>query len=915
MTLPSTLPFAQQPLKRATLLTLVRTALTVGEAHYAQRAALAWLAAYPGDLLISLLQAQALYQGGSPKSALTIIEGLITADPEFFEAQDLLTSVQKAIGDPLAGETAGNVLALGGAPDPRIPLPKGAHALQRARQSLARGSLAEAEALVHQVLPTNPVHPLGAVTHLRVLYASRKLPTQAICSLAQSYHERWPDCLLFMLILADTLMEGGESDMAVALLHQAAAKDVAGQIPNRLWGTGHPYASLWPEMLEIQAFGPTSPQEIPIPAAVAAVMGWNLLTGGSDQQSAVSSQRSVASYQLSVISDQSTVNDQPSTVNRQPSTIHGQPSTVNRQPPPAEIPETLRPIQAELEKVAASLKKPYLAHSDGRFPVYVVLCTRLGLETQYGAEGAARLDDSLRRLAAAVRTRNGWNAIVFYADDAACMAEYNLTPARHNDAWTIKLALADLDAVLRKRGQMIGALLIVGGPEIVPFHRLPNPVDDADAEVPSDNPYGTRDENYFIPEWPVGRLPGGAGSDPDPLWHLLRELAALHVEQARRAPWYRRLLERAASLFKKNSQTRASLGYTAEIWRRASLSVFHPIGDPRGLLVSPPVTVEPGKGMCDQRTGLPVNVFFPKSRLGYFNLHGVVDSAEWYGQRDPLESESGADYPVALRPEDLGNTNHRTDTNHRGDVNHGYTPKVVFSEACYGAHIIGRNIEETLALKFLTSGSQAVVGSTVTAYGSVTTPLIAADLLGIAFWSYLREGIPAGEALRRAKIHLAKEMHRRQGYLDGEDQKTLISFVLYGDPLAQPMGQPRTPKAILRPLTTPTTIKVVCDRAETDLPAPVPAEVMAHVKHVVAQYLPGMADATVALAHEKSECHDGGHTCPTSQFGAKSRPAHAPSRQVVTLSKRVEQAAHVHRHYARLTLDAQGKLVKLVVSR
>ena len=76
-----------------------------------------------------------------------------------------------------------------------------------------------------------------------------------------------------------------------------------------------------------------------------------------------------------------------------------------------------------------------------------------------------------------------------------------------------KLAIADLDKALSKRGEMIGSLLIVGGPEVVPFHLLPNPTDDADTQVASDNPYASTDDNYFIPEWPVGRLPGGTNRD------------------------------------------------------------------------------------------------------------------------------------------------------------------------------------------------------------------------------------------------------------------------------------------------------------------------------------------------------------------------------------------------------------------
>jgi len=80
-------------------------------------------------------------------------------------------------------------------------------------------------------------------------------------------------------------------------------------------------------------------------------------------------------------------------------------------------------------------------------------------------------------------------------------------------------------------------------------------------------------------------------------------------------------------------------------------------------------------------------------------------------------------------------------------------------------------------------GSMGFVGSTVISYGSVGTPLIGADLLGWQFWKNLKDGQTAGEALMQAKIALVKEMTQRQGFLDGEDQKTLISFVLYGDPL------------------------------------------------------------------------------------------------------------------------------------
>jgi hypothetical protein len=587
-------------------------------------------------------------------------------------------------------------------------------------------------------------------------------------------------------------------------------------------------------------------------------------------------------------------------------------------------------VQSELERIAGRMKHDQLAHADGRFPVYVIFTTRQGLEKQYGAPATQAIDQELRRLAEAISAHPDWGAILIYADDPDCMATLSLSPAQPDDPWSLKLTLADLDATLARQGAMIGALLILGGPEIVPFHQLPNPVDDADVDVPSDNPYATRDENYFIPEWPVGRLPGGTGSDPQLLIQALRQMAERHVALRGCLSWYQRLWERLRARFHPHLRgARSSWGYTAAIWRRASLSVFRAIGDPQAMLVSPPV--QAAGGGENSRQASP----FPVARLGYFNLHGLQDASEWYGQRDPSESPALADYPIALRPQDV--------------VDGGRAPQVVFSEACYGAHILNKNVEGALALKFLASGSQAVVGSTCTAYGSITTPLIAADLLGHAFWKYLREGFPAGEALRRAKIHLAQEMHRRQGYLDGEDQKTLISFILYGDPLALATDVLQRSKAVLRPLAPPSALKTVCDHAAAPaLPGQVPgttvvahslqnapsisSETLARLKRVVEKYLPGMLDAQLVYAHSHAGCSGDGHTCPISVQEGKSGPEFTPERSVVTLSKHVVLPAaqpsaaqlpadqpppseRVHRHYARLTLDSQGKIVKLSVSR
>jgi hypothetical protein len=123
-------------------------------------------------------------------------------------------------------------------------------------------------------------------------------------------------------------------------------------------------------------------------------------------------------------------------------------------------------------------------------------------------------------------------------------------------------------------------------------------------------------------------------------------------------------------------------------------------------------------------------------------------------------------------------------------------------------------------------------------------------------------------------------------------------------------------------------VKTVCDRAsEADSAQPVPSEMLVYVKKIVEQYLPGMEDASLTWSHEHAECHEHSHECPTGQlakasvsYRIASGQSYRPGRSVITLSKqkRVSNGAsiqHLHRHYARLTLDENGKLVKLVVSR
>ncbi|MEW6718795.1 MAG: hypothetical protein AB1345_15010 [Chloroflexota bacterium] len=870
-------------ISRRVILDLIRTALNVKSLRFAQQVALHWLAAYPGDLEVQYLHSQALVADGQADQALVILEEICKRDAEYSLAHLARARAAEQNGQSNLLALWGVAAALENSTVNRAPLPPWSQPLHLAREALNRGDLEAAETQLQPALANELPTSLAAVTHLRLLLArqtSPHAPSEELRNLAALYHQRWPDCLACTLVYADTLMDGGKSEQAVALMHQAASQDVAGQVASRLWGTTHPYHSLWPDLegateeTSIQSLG------MVIPAEVSAALGWNQLPEAVSE----------AGQGSETPSDSTSQAKHPRVARVQRET-----TPPGRRPPSSstsdEYDSEIQEIYDELARLAAHIKRPHLALVDGRFPVYIVLSTRRGLESQYGVNTADEIIRHMQDLVEAIDKGHEYDALLLLADDPENTAEVELKPAKPDDPWAIKLLLTDLEEKLRKQGRMIGALLIVGGSEVVPFHLLPNPLDDDDPEVPSDNPYSTRDENYFVSEWPTGRLPGGSDSDPGLLLQNLRKAIQYHRGLAKTLPWYQRLrsyLKKALSLH-KNENT-AGFGYSAAIWQRASLAVFRLIGEPRSLWISPPRASDDASQLS-----------LPLSHLSYYNLHGEVDAIEWFGQRDPLELSEGPDYPIALRPQDIPNG--------------GGAPKVVFSEACYGAHILGKRVEEAIALTFLACGTHAVVGSTVASYGSVAPPLFAADLLGQAFWHLVQDGLPVGPALQQAKIYLARKMHHLQGYLDGEDQKSLISFVLYGDPLYRPKPNGRNGSVKTRLRRTPLEVKTVCDRTNRGTKGVVSKKVLTQVKNIVEHYLPGAQDAEVTISEEHVECQGRGHTCPTSQMGHQAYPGHTPNRKVITLHTKVTQAKTVHRHYARVTVDKQGKIVKLAVSR
>jgi len=888
---------------RDTLLSLLQAARAAGRPDYARSLSADWLARWPNDLDVQFVMAQVEVEQGDPGSAARRLRQVIAADPECVEAYDLLAVAARAAGDPLRATLAsssGRALRKQVGDD---GAPSWLRHLTVAQQQLESGKAKAAVEEAKEALQSDPDVPLPALVLMRSLHACGD--NAAAVATARAAYDRWPECVAFSLTLADDLLRRGEHARAVEYLHRAAANDPTGRVALKVLGRDNPYRSLWSEKL-------TAEISRPVPAEVAAILGDNRLAGSGSAPSgpsaaspdvvAAGSAAGAAPMAAPAAIPSSGVasavgaaaalspSDGPAPKPQPWESFRG---PDNGDQDPRESPEIER-VRTDFDRMAARLRAPEATTDvDRRQPAYVILSSRTRLIQTFGEDRFARLDEAVHALADAMRRRDGWSAYVFYPDDPATLKAFRLTPVDPANAWQVKLRLADLDRALARRGEMIGALLIVGGDGIIPFHQLPNPTDDDDETVASDNPYATSDENYLAPEWPVGRLP--AEDDADVLVRILREAAVGHAFANRAATPVERLRAWLRRRFSRIFGARPrALGYSASIWRKASMAVFRAIGDPQAMLTSPPA----------QAGAMPALAARP-STLSYYNLHGIEDGPEWFGHRDPLrDKEADTEFPVALRPQDI--------------VNGGRAPKVVFSEACYGAHVVKRTSEDAIALKFLASGTHAVVGSTEISYGSVTPPLIAADLLGRYFWDQLNQGLPVGEALRRAKLSLAAEMQRRQGFLDGEDQKTLISFVLYGDPLyvAQPLPHGTAPKAPSRPSRRPKDMKVACALGDANIPVDeLQPETFDRVKTIVSQYLPGLADAKAQVHSQHCGCEGSDHLCPCSQLGMKSAPTEGQQTVVVTLSKHIPDGGRNHVHFARLTLDSTGKVLKLAVSR
>jgi hypothetical protein len=897
--------------ERSLLLTAVDAALSLASSpdkkqagmEFVKRAGAEWLTRWPGDFRVRARLVDAFILSGEYDSALQNLPLVIEADPEAARPYRTLSALFRKTGRTADASAADGCLhALEDSDGSTVGLPDWADPLQAAIRLLRSGRWQEARLSAETVLRATSGQPLAALVHMQSLW--RLAEHSVVLSAGKEYRSTWPGCAAILLLMAQSLFAMSRNAEGVEFLHAVTVADPAGEVADRYLGSLNPYRSLWPSKLQVEL-------STGLPAVVASAAGWNRLTAASAAPQPPNLPEDIPvlrfpdfdalNPELSPMVTSSVIAPIPGEIFPGLGRSSEENGTAAHIPQPVEPPapepvreaaleSNLEDLRRELNQVATRLRMRKSAkQKDTRKPAYILLTSRKRLASIYGAPVLPKIDQCLQDILRGKRTLSGWSAYLVDADNAESLMPFGLEAVDPANAWQVKALLAGIDTAIRRKNEKIGALLIVGGHEVIPFHRLPNPTDDDDPDVPSDNPYATRDENYFVPEWPVGRIP----TPPDPqasfLLGVLRK-AAESTAQSRVTfsqlvfSFVRRLIRPVSGKFRIGSAC------TAAVWKKASVEVFRPIASPQSVLVAPPT----------DGSSLPVE-FLTLPKYSYFNLHGLENGPQWLGQREAKSKGSvDVEFPIVLHPGKIAGA--------------GKSPAVVFSEACYGANILQKNVGDALSLSMLAAGTRALVGSTKISYGAAASPLIAADLLARLFLQNCQSGIASGESLRLAKLAFTEETSRRQGFLDPEDQKTLASFILLGDPLYVP--EPGSAKFSKQGFPAwrkpPEQIKTLFAKDDLLENGSAPsAKVQTSLKQTMERYLPGMGSSRMRYLHPRSvPAADG-----ISGHGRKQQTTPRTPAWVVAFDRKYEAHGQSITQYAKISLDASGQVVKITVSR
>jgi hypothetical protein len=381
--------------------------------------------------------------------------------------------------------------------------------------------------------------------------------------------------------------------------------------------------------------------------------------------------------------------------------------------------------------------------------VKLSLTCRSGLDDKYDPATRRAIDTAIRQWVAADVSR-GIRTVHVAIDDAKAMQPLHVPHvAGKITAGKVKQTIDALVARLTP-----DYIVLMGSGDVVPMFDVENPTrsdgGDSDTSVPTDNPYASSKKfsaakraNYLVPDRVVSRIPDLVGSS-DASW-LIDYLGVATSWASRPAKDYAKDLLICADAWS---------GSGAECVRFLSREA-------KTLMLSPPVN-DPEKKLRARH----------KSLFHMIKCHGgEVDSA-FYGQR-------GNSFPEALISASL---NKRTSP-----------ATVVGAMCCFGASVFDptdfaavRSGQPPIPSVYLRQGAYGFFGSTGTAWVGATS-MLCADWIVSAFLKSVLGGASLGRAALEAKQDFVRWLQQQGDQLGAAEEKTLLQFMLLGDPSIHPI--------------------------------------------------------------------------------------------------------------------------------
>lgn len=380
--------------------------------------------------------------------------------------------------------------------------------------------------------------------------------------------------------------------------------------------------------------------------------------------------------------------------------------------------------------------------------VKLCITSRRNLSNKYAAADIKKIDTVVKKWIAADNKR-GINTVLVAVDDAASMAPHGVAPI----AGTVTAAKAKrvIDKLWKKLQP--DYLVILGAQDIIPYFEVPNPSknkDDTDVLVPTDNPYACDKAfdinvraSYLVPSRVYGRIPDMVG-DGDPAW-ITSYLARATSYQAQ-----------SASYFADN------YAVCCDEWAEAGRkSMAHFGASPGMLMISPPV--KDGTKSAQKRLA---------SRLHMIKCHGAELDPRFFGQ-------AGDDFPPVLESATL-----------KSKLTNNTLAAAV---CCYGAQIYSPSDARAtqkgdwpLASTYLRNGALGFAGSTMIAWVG-SSEMMCADWIVAGFLKSALGGASLGRALLDSKLGYLQWLDQQGQTPDLPDEKTMLEFVLLGDPSLHPV--------------------------------------------------------------------------------------------------------------------------------